>query len=200
VAPATKPHDGGGVWKNGLYERLFDGWDEDLSQDHGSPTSGAGSAPTKANDSGLGTATPGGADRSASPPKVKRQALAQTMRDAIERQGEQLRQEGIGAPVEVANDAIAPRRTSAQSLDSTPEEAFAASFGAANGKAAEPSILAGRSALDDNVALASRMRFQMINAMAMFDPSVGADIGAMSRAKPTTAPLLTTLPSYGQIS
>jgi Ca2+-binding RTX toxin-like protein len=200
VVPATKPHDGGGVWKNGLYERLFDGWDEDLSQDHGSPTSGAGSAPTKANDSGLGTATPGGADRSASPPKVKRQALAQTMRDAIERQGEQLRQEGIGAPVEVANDAIAPRRTSAQSLDSTPEEAFAASFGAANGKAAEPSILAGRSALDDNVALASRMRFQMINAMAMFDPSVGADIGAMSRAKPTTAPLLTTLPSYGQIS
>lgn len=162
-----------------------------------------GGAPPTGGDTGVGAATPGGAVRSASKPRDRRPSLAQTMRDAMRQHGQRDSQAEDAprpaSPID-GNRSGGPRGGAQDDLlDATPEAAFVAKL---DGSVSDidPMIVAGRSALDESMALASRMRFQMINAMAMFDPSVGADIGAMSRGKPATAPLLTTLPSYGQIS
>jgi hypothetical protein len=78
-------------------------------------------------------------------------------------------------------------------LDSEPSRSHPISPSRSEPEAIEPTIRTTDSALDRNVALAARMRFQMINAMAMFDPSVSADVGVSVR-KQSTAPLLTSLP------
>jgi Ca2+-binding RTX toxin-like protein len=165
------------------------------------PASSAGSDPSS--DAGVGAAKPGGVDRGADS-KPKKASLAQSIRQAMEGNAQKLRGQAWDAslaPLPNETGDLGVRRDADRfgPLASEPSQAYEARLSQA-GVDVAPSIQAGRSALDKDVALAGRLRFQMINAMAAFNPSGGADIGVAARERPRTAALLTTLPSYGQIT
>jgi Ca2+-binding RTX toxin-like protein len=167
------------------------------------PTTPAGSGAS--GDAGVGAAKPGGVDRNADETSKPRKAsLAQSIRQAMEANAQKLRGQAWDAslaPLPNETGELGVRRNADRfgPLASDPSQAYEARLSQADVDVA-PSIQAGRSALDKDVALAGRLRFQMINAMAAFNPSGGADIGIASRERPRTAALLTTLPSYGQIT
>ncbi|WP_281360060.1 calcium-binding protein [Caulobacter soli] len=147
-------------------------------------------------DAGVGAAAPGGAVRSADQAAKPRASLPQDMRDAIKRHAQQMRNAAIGGVDPQSPTAPTPQAVSHDHLDSTPGQPFAAELGAASkDEVFDPAVMAAVSALDRNVALAARMRFQMINAMAMFDPSTSASPWLAAHDKPGTPALLTALPT-----
>lgn len=152
-------------------------------------------------DHGAGDARPGAVNRTAKPPKASN--LQRKLFDGLRRNG--LASAAGDDPRSdwgAGHDARAGRVRPAdgdyaQRLDDLKRGAdpFA---GQSSGKANDD-VQVGRhaSALDTGLDLASRMRFQMIQAMASFDPgSGGADFGLQGlRARdPQAAELLTSLP------